>query len=653
MRDFKRLADSPGNQPALVASGRRPPDRRGISARWLIGTFLTGVTSCTLMGGALFAALDGRERLTTPPLTSMSDASNTAKTDGAKNGLGDRIAFTLPQQNYDARRTVELSTMQKVGSKEVYRTQPFEMIRMALAEKRPVMKTYPKFNALTMFSDTPPIEASENAAQIVGTKLDVDMVVFNNPFPSSGFSITDVDAISDATAEMQLRSSGLNVGEGAKQVAALNYGESIQLSPFSPQFSPTQTPDVRIVQENVSIANRVGRDKDQKTYIEDIIPIPRSGKILSILNDAGYENNDATAVADVLSQINKSDVLPAGSTLRLGVESSGTNKALLIRASIYYGMRHEITVALNDNNQYIQSEEPEMTPVLKTAFEGDVPSLQLISGTLPNIYDAVYQSALAYDLSDTVIRQIIRTLANDFDLQSHISLGDSIQIFYALQDKNGNKKQSSEIRYIAATIGDTVRKYYLYQSADGMVNYYNSEGRSSKQFLLRKPVPNSVFRSPFGPRRHPILGYVRMHSGVDWAAPRGTPIIAAGDGVVTVSSFSRGYGNHTEIRHANGYVTTYSHQNSFAAGIQPGVRVKQGQIIGYVGSTGLSTGPHCHYEMIVNGTKVDPMRIRLPDAKALKGKELEAFKRERDRMDALINAQGDMKIAIAGISNEG
>lgn len=135
-----------------------------------------------------------------------------------------------------------------------------------------------------------------------------------------------------------------------------------------------------------------------------------------------------------------------------------------------------------------------------------------------------------------------------------------------------------------------------------------------------------------------------MHTGVDWSAPRGSPIVAAGDGIVTKAGPVRGYGIQTEIRHANGYVTTYAHQNSFAPGIKAGAKVHQGQIIGYVGSSGLATGPHCHFEVSVNNTKVDPMRIRLPDAKSLRGKDLEAFKRDRNKLEALINGQDDQKL---------
>jgi murein DD-endopeptidase MepM/ murein hydrolase activator NlpD len=150
-------------------------------------------------------------------------------------------------------------------------------------------------------------------------------------------------------------------------------------------------------------------------------------------------------------------------------------------------------------------------------------------------------------------------------------------------------------------------------------------------------------------RRHPILGYRRMHKGVDWAAPRGTPIFAAGNGVVIEAERKSGYGNWIKIRHANGYETSYAHQTRFAKGIREGVRVRLGQIIGYVGSTGLSTGPHLHYEVTVNGRHVNPMRIRLPRGRSLSGEVLAEFEAERSRIDALRNTPPvSTRLATAG-----
>ena len=163
-------------------------------------------------------------------------------------------------------------------------------------------------------------------------------------------------------------------------------------------------------------------------------------------------------------------------------------------------------------------------------------------------------------------------------------------------------------------------------------------------------VPNGRFTSGFGGRRHPVLGYVKMHTGVDWAAPRGTPIIASGSGVVEKAGWAGGYGRQTMIRHANGYVSSYNHQSGIARGVQAGARVRQGQIIGYVGSSGLSTGNHLHYELLVNGNKVDPMRVRLPVGRVLKGDELARFKAAKERIDSLISDENGDPLKVAEAS---
>ncbi len=157
-----------------------------------------------------------------------------------------------------------------------------------------------------------------------------------------------------------------------------------------------------------------------------------------------------------------------------------------------------------------------------------------------------------------------------------------------------------------------------------------------RKFLIRKPIAAGEMTSPFGMRYHPILHYSRMHTGVDWGAPIGTPIVAAGAGVVIKAAYDSGYGRRVEIQHANGYVTTYNHMSGFARGIDAGVRVTQGQVIGYLGQSGLATGPHLHYEVIINGNFVDPMAIKLARTREFDGKLLAAFKRERDRIDQLM-----------------
>jgi murein DD-endopeptidase MepM/ murein hydrolase activator NlpD len=269
---------------------------------------------------------------------------------------------------------------------------------------------------------------------------------------------------------------------------------------------------------------------------------------------------------------------------------------------------------------------------------------------LPTVYDGIYRAALAYGMTDTMIQQLIKMLASDVDFQAQLEPTDQLEALFSLPTGSDKADDQSEILYVAANFGGDLKKFYRFHGADGTTDYYDENGKSSKQFLLRKPVPKGIFRSPFGMRRHPILGYSRMHTGVDWAAPRGTAIIASGNGVVERAGWTNGYGNQTLIRHSNGYETSYSHQNAVASGVSAGAKVRQGQVIGYVGSTGLSTGPHLHYEVIVNGSKVDPMRIRLPSGGELQGDDLVAFKRERERIDQLLleDCAPATKVAASG-----
>jgi len=639
-----------GDEPAIVAQDNRHPDRRQISVRWLVGTFLTGLTSCTLMGVVLFAALDGRERLAIPPelLGQNEMPGKIFNSGGDKSG---RLVPTRPRRTFDDKRKLELSTMQKIGGKEVIRSQAFELIDMTLAEEHTQNFDYPEFNALNLFADVPaPIE---NTAQIYGAKIETEITLQTYDFSGADVVFDDTDNLSIDEVEHAVQTTGPKGTHSTTRIVALHYINPLPLETYNPSFGLSDTLDVKIVQENVSVlAGYTGNDR-MKNYSEDIIPFSRSETIINALRRANYNSEDATRIAGVLSHLTDSDTLEAGNVLRLGITSNRFSEDYIVRASIYRNKRHRMSVALNDRNQYIQCNEPEMTPLLRTALEGRTPVFRVSSDKLPTVYDAVFQSALAYNMTQDMAKQLIRMLANDVDMQSYISSNDSLEAFYPLHDE-GDKKTDREILYVNANFSGVVRRYYRFQSSDGVVDYYDAEGRSSRQFLLRKPVPNGIFRSPFGIRRHPILGYVRMHTGVDWSAARGSRIIAAGDGEIVKAEWSRGYGYHTKIRHANGYVSSYSHQSVFAKGIKPGTKVYQGQVIGYVGSTGLSTGPHCHFEVIVNGTKVDPMRIRLPDNKSLKGKELEAFRRDRDRIDSLMNNNlSNPKVASATAISSG
>ena len=209
-------------------------------------------------------------------------------------------------------------------------------------------------------------------------------------------------------------------------------------------------------------------------------------------------------------------------------------------------------------------------------------------------------------------------------------------MFFDGPDDGKGRDDIGELLYTAMTVDGLTRSFYRFRTPDGIVDYYDEQGNSAKKFLMRNPVKGGRYTSGFGTRRHPLLRVTRMHTGVDWAAPTGTPILAAADGTVERVGRQGGYGNYIRIRHANGFATAYGHHVALCRRRHsPACSVKQGQVIGYVGSTGYSTGPHCHYEILVNNKFVNPMTIQVPRGLQLSGKQLAEFKRERKRIDGL------------------
>jgi murein DD-endopeptidase MepM/ murein hydrolase activator NlpD len=267
-----------------------------------------------------------------------------------------------------------------------------------------------------------------------------------------------------------------------------------------------------------------------------------------------------------------------------------------------------VTVALTDRGQYVLALEP---PAV--AFtEEDTEEVNLAN--LPSIYRSIWETGRKHDLPDAIIDRIAAMYAYDLDLTRRIAPGDSIDMLLTGSPETGDQ----ELLYVSLKLGNTVRELFRYRTEDGVIDFYNPDGETGKQFLLRRPLEGGgTLRSRYGYRRHPVFGDYRLHTGVDLSARTGTPIYAGGDGIVERAQWFSGYGRYVELRHTNGYNTAYGHMTAIADGITPGTRVTQGQVIGYVGSTGVSTGPHLHYEIKINGHTVDPLAIKLPRANSL------------------------------------
>ncbi len=358
------------------------------------------------------------------------------------------------------------------------------------------------------------------------------------------------------------------------------------------------------------------REKDGVKEVE----VQKGDTLISILSDLGFTRDQANDAYAELRKVWDPRDLKAGQKLTLHAKiDSNTQEMIRFEALVIepqVGVRHIIK---QDKNQQfsIVSEKDELITEVNNAKGA-------ISGTLSH-------SMQNQGVPRKVISQFINIFSYSVDFRRDVRKGDQFEIIYENQiTPDGKMVSSGNILYAALKLRNDKIALYRFEDDKGQVDYFTEKGQAMKKTLHRKPMSFQAARisSPFGKRRHPIYKDVRIHWGVDYAAPKGTLIYAAGDGVVQVAKYNGGYGNYIKIRHNSEYSTAYGHMNGYAKGIRPGVRVKQGQVIGYVGSTGRSTGPHLHYEVIKNGRRVNPTTIKAATGENLSGKKMAKFKKQ-------------------------
>ena len=252
-----------------------------------------------------------------------------------------------------------------------------------------------------------------------------------------------------------------------------------------------------------------------------------------------------------------------------------------------------------------------------------------------NITESLYTDGIKNNVPQNILIKLIKLFSFDLDFQRDIRKDTLVSISYDFnQIKENNKIEYQDLNYALISIDGKKLEYFKFLTNDGYIDYFNKEGKNVKKSILKTPLDGARISSSFGMRKHPISGYNKMHKGVDFAAPTGTPIYAGGNGVIEYIGRNGGYGKYIRIRHNNEYKTAYAHLSSYKKGISKGVRVSQGDIIGYVGSTGNSTGPHLHYEIIFQNKQINPLKLKLPSGKILKGEELKRFKKEYKKIYA-------------------
>lgn len=383
---------------------------------------------------------------------------------------------------------------------------------------------------------------------------------------------------------------------------------------------------------------------DCATLIEVDRTVPRGGTLAGVLDDAGVDRVEAATAISALSNVFDLRQLRAGQSIRLYLQSVADDGDELRLSGLSFrpDIDRSITVARTYDDGFRARE---------TIAEFDS-ELVRASGSITS---SLYVDALNAGATDRVVVELANVLAYAIDFQRSIRAGDEFDIlFERYVDADGETARTGDILYARYDGRGEPMDFFRFETPDGIVGYYNGDGESAERLLMLTPINGARLSSHFSfARRHPILGYTRRHNGTDFAAPTGTPVMAAGNGVVERANRFGSFGNYIRIRHANGYHTAYAHLNGFARGIRAGSRVTQGQIIGYVGTTGRSTGPHLHYEVHVNGTPVNPMTLDLPSGRQLEDDEIALFEAERDRIIALRDAAPSAREDAAVLAQAG
>ena len=349
-----------------------------------------------------------------------------------------------------------------------------------------------------------------------------------------------------------------------------------------------------------------------KYIYEDLVTIKAGQTFGDLINDYDIPDSEKFRISQLLSEKIDLTQLNIGTEIRITFLKKN-NFIEIKKINILDKKNNQIQILKKDDKYEIDS-----SSVL--AFTKNILKEIVIN-------ESLYKSAINADVPPNIIMQFVNLYGFDVDFQREIRNGNIIKIYYEVfLDNKLNIRKAGNIKFASLALSKNTYELYKYTTNDNNKSeYFDAAGKSAVKALMKTPINGASLSSGYGMRKHPILGYDRLHQGVDFAAPTGTPIMAAGTGFIEKIGMNGGAGNYIKIKHVNGYKTAYGHMNKFAAGLKKGSKVTQGQTIGFVGSTGMSTGPHLHYEVIFNNKKINPMKMQLPSGRKLKGKILDDF----------------------------
>ena len=626
-----------GNEPPLSVDGGSHAlvDRRRVSVQWFAGTILTALCGAALMGGAVFTSLDGQTTFASLPERVEVALRGALGIAGDRLGVshkGDRLP-TLEEPAF-TRQVIRISTISRVGNHEVVRVKPFVRAGGNLSlTASSLIANIPRFNAQRLLAESAPGGNTGQAEAEPDAEVSFVMRNLAVIMPDARIRLTT------PRDEVLAR-----VREAAAWAAkAANHMAMPNITGIKLAYAGVGTDDpyagfeARIVPENITLLPKTDNKTTGGTsFNEKAVVAKKNDSVGAILHDLGASNASVIAITKQLGSWGKYQALREGDKLRILLSPvPGSKEQQPVRVIVADDNGIEAVAALSDAGQYVSVDPRNVDNEVAEAHTDQQPSDDA-AGSI-SLYQSVYETALRNHVPRPIIDDLVRIYSFDVDFQRKVQPGDSFEMLYGGTKEKPAANRRNDVLYAALTIGGQTKRLYRFQSPDdGVTDYYGPKGKSAKKFLVRKPVLTGHVTSGFGLRRHPLLGYVKMHTGVDWAAPTGTPIYASGNGVIEKKGWESGYGRFMLLRHHNGYETAYGHMSAYAKGTHEGEHVRQGQVIGFVGSTGLSTGSHLHFEIRINGRYVDPMRIRLPHGRELKGKILTAFEQERGRIDKIV-----------------
>lgn len=644
-----------GIEPPIQPEGanQQPLDRRGVSLRWLAACALVGSCGAALLGAAILVAMRGDTSVPEQPEAVTARASSSAG-DGGGARKGDKLVADQPVMA--ARHAIRAPMSQRVGNREVIRVRPFVRLASSLSLTTGVYATnIPPFNPLRLFAEGG--QPNERYAEPLVDVPDADVTIVKRDLADIVISAGKAQ-LGDAEVITQIEEERANLAASGRQRALpippqLMLSRTLGNAPADASNLLSYAPatdtrfsgiEVRVVPENVTNAPKTPIAASREPLVEEKLLLAKRGENFEqVMRGAGAGADQIRAMMTAFAGRVRTSPLPDGQVLQ-ALYAPGANPGdprQIVRVSLMINGQPDGTVAVNDRGLFVLVTLPRQDLAgpqrnQRSSSETEGEDEEEGSGGA-RLYESIYETGMRHDLPRPLIDELVRIFSYDLDFQQRVRGGDNLEVIFTEEDEG----ERAEILSASLTIGGETRRVFRFQAPeDGLIDYFDEEGKSLKKFLLRKPIADGEMRSGFGMRYHPIMRYSKMHTGIDWSNRIGTPILAAGNGTVIKAEWDSGYGRRIELQHANGYVTTYSHQSAFAKGIAPGVKVRQGQVIGYLGSTGLSTGPHLHYEVLVNGNFVNPMKIRVPRGRELQGTTLAEYKRQRDEIQGLIERAG-------------